>query len=205
MTTGSALRQDDYAWDDYRQWSDDRRWEILDGEAFAMTPAPSMRHQDVVAQLHVQLEAHFAGKTCRVVLSPADVKLSEHDVVQPDLAVVCDPKQIKPSHVEGAPTLIIEVLSPSTEVFDRRRKMALYARSGVKEVWLVRPYPSLIEVYVLDGSSYRLVHALDKTDKIQSHSFPELSLDLERIFDFPLEAGEAVAMVKAGHPPYATR
>ena len=163
MTTGSALKQDDYAWDDYRQWTDDRRWEILDGEAFAMTPAPSMRHQDVVAQLHVQLEAHFAGKTCRVVLSPADVKLSEHDVVQPDLAVVCDPRKIKPSHVEGAPTLIIEVLSPSTEVFDRRRKMVLYARSGVKEVWLVRPYPSLIEVYVLDGPSYRLAHAFDNT------------------------------------------
>ena len=80
-----------------------------------------------------------------------DSGLSEEDIVQPDLIVVCDANRIKPTHIEGPPTLVIEVLSPSTQAYDRVRKLRLFAASGVQEVWLVTPHPSLVEVLTLDG------------------------------------------------------
>jgi len=69
---------------------------------------------------------------CPVYPAPMDLKLSDRDVVQPDILVVCDPKQIKKTHVEGPPFLLIEILSFSTLLHDRGRKLELYARSGVQ-------------------------------------------------------------------------
>jgi len=115
--------------------------------------------------------------------------------------VVCEKGKIKPTHIEGAPTLVVEILSPSTEVKDRGKKMEAYARSGVREVWLVTPYPSLIEVYWLDGETYRRVHVFSKESEFKSPTFPDLPLDLKTLFDFPLEPGEKIRVVKESPPP----
>ena len=98
-------------------------------------------------------------------VAPTDVKLSEEDIVQPDLIVVCDANRIKPTHIEGPPTLVIEVLSPSTQAYDRVRKLRLFAASGVQEVWLVTPHPSLVEVLTLDGASYRIAGGYTRDEK----------------------------------------
>jgi Uma2 family endonuclease len=101
-----------FSWRDYRSWPDDERWELIDGVPVAMAPAPSIAHQRVVGRLHARLAALLAGQPCEPFVAPVDVKLSEHDVVQPDVAVVCRPEQITDTPIEGAPGLVFEVLSP---------------------------------------------------------------------------------------------
>jgi Uma2 family endonuclease len=194
-----------YTWDDYRRWEDGKRWEVIGGEAFAMMPAPSTRHQGIVGEISRQLGDYCRGKSCRPFVSPIDVKLSEEDMVQPDVIVVCDRSQTTRTHIEGAPALVIEVLSESTALYDRGRKMALYARSGVKEVWLVTPYPSVLEVYVLADGGYRLQAVYGKDDTLVSPAFAELKLALASVFDFPLEPGEEVQLVREGRPAAAAR
>ena len=169
-----------------------------------MSPSPTVRHQMVQARLVSALDRFLRGRPCRTISSPMDVKLSDTDVVQPDVLVVCRPQQIKATHIEGAPALVIEILSDSTEPHDRGIKMRLYAAHGVPEVWLVRPHPSLVEVYRLDGRSYRLVATHMPPGKLSSPGFPKLKLKLKAVFDFPLEDGEKVDMVKEAHPPYGS-
>lgn len=194
-----------YTWGDYRSWSDDRRWEIIGGEAYAMTPAPPTRHQGVVGELFAQLRSFLGGKGCRVFVAPIDVKLTEEDVVQPDIVVVCDKAKIKLTHINGAPTLVVEVLSLSSALQDRGRKLNLYAQHGVKEVWIVTPYPSLVEVLQLSGDFYRMVGAYGAEDVLRSAIFRSLRIGLAPVFDFPLEPGEKVGMVKEQRPPYVAK
>ncbi len=124
--------------------------------------------------------------------------------MQPDIVVVCDQDRIKPTHIEGAPTLVVEILSPSTELHDRMRKLPLYAKSGIGEVWLVTPYPWLVEIFQLDGARYLFHGAYSKNDKLRSPTFPKLKVNLSKVFDLPLEPGEEVMMVKESRPPYGT-
>jgi len=203
--SGPARKHSTYGWQDYRNWPREQRWEIVSGEAYAMTPAPSTRHQHVVGALFSALHRHFEGKECRPFVAPIDVRLSEQDVVQPDIAVVCAGDRIKPTHIEGAPTLVVEVLSPSSELHDRVRKMALYAQAVVREVWLVTPYPWLAEVFVLDGDSYRLKSCYSKKDTLESPTFTGLAVELRPVFDFPIPPDERIDLVKEGRPEYATR
>ena len=198
----AARKKSAYTWSDYQSWDDGQRWEVIGGEAHAMSPAPGTRHQRVQLELAVQLAAYFRGKKCQVFPAPTDVKLSEGDVVQPDIAVVCERNKVKPTHIEGSPTLVVEILSPSTAAFDRVRKLPLYAASGVREVWLVTPYPWLAEVFVLDGQSYRLDQAYSKDGVLRSRVFRGLTIRLAQVFDYPIDPGERVEMVKEGRPPY---
>ncbi len=202
MSEATARKIDYFTWDDYKSWNDGKRWAIIAGEAFAMSPAPSLRHQSISIELAAQFQDYFRGKTCKVFPAPTDVKLSEEDVVQPDLLVVCDKNQMKGTHIEGPPTLVVEILSPSTEQFDRTRKLQLYARSGVKEVWLITPYPWLAEVFVLDGETYRLLGAYQEDEILESRTFPDLTIALAEIFDYPIDPSERIEMVKEGRPPY---
>jgi Uma2 family endonuclease len=204
MSNLAVARDDHFTWDLYRTWPDDERWELIEGVAYSMTPAPRTRHQGIALELGKKLSLHFEGKGCTPFIAPVDVRLSEEDVVQPDLLVVCDRDKIKPTHIEGAPTLVVEILSPSTEVKDRGAKMDLYARSGVSEVWIVTPYPSLIEVYSLTEQGYRLVKAYSKEETLHSEAFKDLEITLEPIFNFPLEPGEEIRVVRESPAVYGT-
>ena len=168
-----------------------------------MSQAPLIRHQWVQQKLSCLSGNYFADKKCNVFPAPTDVKLTEEDIVQPDLLVVCDKNKIKRTHIEGAPTLVIEILSPSSITYDRVHKMQLYAKSKVKEVWLITPYPWLAEVYVLDGNGYRLSNSYEKTDILKSKIFPDLKVKLEQIFDFHIDKEEQISIIKEGKPPYS--
>ena len=196
-----------YTWDDYRAWPDDERWEIIGGEAYAMSPAPSVRHQVIQGNLFRALAAYFDGKPCRPLLAPLDVKLSDLTVLQPDIAVVCRKEQLKRTHIEGAPALVVEIVSESSALRDRTLKMRAYARHGIAEVWLVTPYPSVAEVFRLDGATYRLAGSYMRADTLKSPGFPKLRVKLEDVFDFPLDPDEKAAMaVREGPAPaYGTK
>lgn len=190
------------SWSDYQTWSDDERWEIIDGFPYAMS-APRVSHQAVIGNLFLLIGTFFRGKTCRAFLSPIDVRLSEYNAVQPDLVVVCRPEIVTQTHIDGPPTLVVEVLSPSTQRHDRVRKLRLYASFGIEEYWLIQPSPALVEVLSLDGDTYRVAASYTEVDTLKSPRFPELILPLSEVFEGVLE--EPIDEVRETPPPYPHR
>jgi Uma2 family endonuclease len=155
---------------DYRSWPENVRYELLNGTAFLMSPAPSRQHQELLGELFYQVRAGLDGKPCRAFIAPLDVRLpkgTEQDdsidtVVQPDLLVVCDRAKVDDRGVRGAPDWIVEVLSPATAAHDQTIKLAAYERAGVPEVWLVHPVDRVLSIYRLAGASFArpLIHEL---------------------------------------------
>jgi Uma2 family endonuclease len=158
-----ALRDHEHhTYGDYLHWPDDVRYELIDGDAYLMAPAPTLDHQDVAGEIYFQLRQALSGKPCRAFIAPVDVRLPKGDeaderidtVVQPDVLVVCDESKLDRRGVRGAPDLVVEVLSPSTASHDQLRKRGVYERAGVQEYWLVHPTDRVISVYRLTGSEY---------------------------------------------------
>ena len=171
---------------DYLRMPDDRnRREILGGDLY-VTPAPSPGHQRVVASLltllHTYLATHPLGK---LYLSPVDVVLSDIDVVQPDLIFVAADRLliVTSTAIQGPPDLVIEVLSPSTTRLDRGRKMETYAHFGVLEYWIADPDARTLEIFRLEGATYSPVQAAGTPPGPRSLLFPDLTFDLQNLWD----------------------
>lgn len=175
---------------DYLALTDGRRYELIDGELRAMT-SPSPRHQEISGELLRQLANFLEGKKCRVYPAPFDVRLFEQEgdapedittVVQPDLLVVCDPSKIDDHGCKGAPDLIIEILSPSTQRHDRLVKLNLYQRAGVKEYWIVSPESQTAEVLLLENGSLILHELYTQKDIAKVHTLEGCFLELSKVF-----------------------
>lgn len=188
MSAASPLdRLHTYA--DLRTWPDDVRWELIEGQAFAMT-APSWQHQGVCTNLILQIGAHFRGQGCRVFPAPFDIRLPENDepddairtVLQPDLSVVCDARKLDSRGCRGAPDFVIEILSPSTAARDHVIKRALYERHGVREYWLVHPLDRVVTIYRAADSVFGPAQTIAATGKLTSPSFPGLEVDWDEVF-----------------------
>ena len=150
-----------HCYGDYLTWPEDSRYELIDGHAYAMSPAPDLAHQDVAGEIYLQTRLALRQQACRAFIAPVDVRLPERDeaderidcVVQPDVLVVCDPAKLDRRGVRGAPDWIVEVLSPSTAGHDQILKRDLYERHGVREYWLVHPVDRIVSIYRwLDGA-----------------------------------------------------
>ena len=137
---------------DYAVLPDDgRRYELHEGE-LSVTPAPGATHQRVILKLGVALDAHVRARGLgEIFIAPFDVILSDTTVVQPDIMYVATDRSARASErgIEGAPTLVIEVLSPSTTRVDRQTKLELYARHDIPWYWIVEPDSRVVEVYKL--------------------------------------------------------
>ena len=160
---GLALRDQCYhTYGDYLAWPEDLRYELIDGMAYLMAPAPTLEHQEVVGEIYFQLRQALAGKSCRVFVAPVDVrfpKANETDeqvdtVLQPDVLVVCDLSRLDRRGVRGAPDLVVEVLSSSTASHDHVWKRRVYERAGVSEYWLVHSTDRMLTVYRLQDGEY---------------------------------------------------
>ncbi len=147
-----------YTYKEYCSWPDDERWELIDGVAYNMSPAPTSNHQRLSFELARQIGNFLESRQCKAFSAPFDVFLpvfpikSENEidtVVQPDISVICDKSKIIEKGCLGAPDLIIEILSPSTSKRDLNEKFGLYERSGVKEYWVVDPGNKYIRVFHL--------------------------------------------------------
>jgi Uma2 family endonuclease len=186
MSPSTALnRTARYTWADYRSWPEDERWELIDGVAYDMSAAPSIRHQDVVLGLSSRLEQQLRGRPCRPFIAPIDVRLSDADVVQPDILVVCDLAKVTPSHIEGAPDLIVEVLSPGTSAKDLRPKKALYERAGVSEYLIVDPleHYAIRFLFGADGFDKGTVFACDEV--LTFATLADVEVPLWEVFGLP--------------------
>jgi Uma2 family endonuclease len=158
----SLQSQRRFTYGDYLTWPEGERWELIDGIAYAMSPAPSRSHQDWVGSLYRQIADFLDGNPCRVYIAPFDVRLPERSeadaevvtVVQPDLSVICDPAKLDEAGCRGAPDWIIEVLSPGTAAKDQIVKKALYERHGVREYWLVHPVDHVLSRYRLESDGF---------------------------------------------------
>ena len=179
---GSTAEKRIFTYTDYKSWPDEERWEIIDGEAYNMTPAPTVRHQRISANLFSIFTAYFKGKQCRPFYAPMDVVLDDFNVVQPDLLVICDPNKITEANIQGSPDLVVEILSPSTKLKDKREKKALYERFGVREYLIVYPEDEMVEQYRL--LDVRYVSDVFNWDQILSlFAFPDLELQLCDVFE----------------------
>jgi len=164
---------------DYAALPDDgRRYQILDGELFEI-PTTGSRHQEISGNLMVAIYAHVkAHGLGKVLPAPLDVILSDTSIVQPDLVFVAVDRlgRVSARGIEGAPTLAIEILSPTTAALDRRRKRDLYARHGVTYYWIVDGDARTIEMYRLAGETYELLARATGDAPVSVEPFPGLSL-----------------------------
>lgn len=151
-----ALHKDArYTYRDYLSWPEGERYELIEGVAYAMAPAPLLKHQELVGEIFFQLRAQLEGRPCRPFIAPVDVRLPEpgqeedqtSTVVQPDVFVVCDEAKLDARGVRGAPDFVGEVLSPATATRDHLEKKRVYERAGVREYWLVHPTDRLLTLY----------------------------------------------------------
>jgi Uma2 family endonuclease len=178
-------RKGDWKYEDYAALpEDEHRYEVVDGVLY-MSPAPNMDHQGIVLRIAYYLLTYieFAGLG-RVFTAPADVELSERDVVQPDVFVVLNEHldRLFKSHVIGAPDLVVEVSSPSTVRHDLTEKLLAYARAGVPEYWVVNPDAETVEVLLLEDGAYSSLGVFYGRSVLPSRVAPDMPVKVEQFF-----------------------
>lgn len=174
-----------YTYGDYRSWPEDVRYELIDGTAWRMAPAPGRRHQELVGEIFFQARQALDGHPCRAYVAPFDVRLPKGDeaddtvdtVVQPDVLVVCDPDKLDDAGLRGAPDWVVEVLSPATAAHDQTRKLAAYERAGVAEVWLIHPGDRTLTRYRLADGFYGRPEIQELEGITAVATLPEIKID----------------------------
>lgn len=173
-----------HTYSEYLTWPDDVRYELIDGQAITMAPAPNLDHQDIVGELFYQIRQQLEGKPCRPFIAPVDVRLPRGDeanddidtVVQPDVIIVCDPGKLDRRGVRGAPDWVAEVLSPSTAAHDQVVKRRLYERAGIPEYWLVHPSDRTLTIYTLRDGAYGRPDIFELKESTRLQTMPELEI-----------------------------
>ena len=170
-------------YEDYASLPDDERCELIDGELIPM-PSPKEIHQKILKLMTLRFFSVEARGLGTFYFAPFDVILSRFNVVQPDLIFISNARAhiITEDNIQGAPDLLVEILSPSTERRDRIVKRNLYARHGVGEYWLVDPYAKTITVLILGANGYDTYAVFGEGDILTSPALPGFALNLSELF-----------------------
>ena len=180
-----------FTYGDYLKWDDDERWELIDGVAYNMTPAPVRFHQQVSGDLFRQFANFFLNTSCKAYPAPFDVRLPEtgesdeaiRTVVQPDISVVCDASKLDVQGCKGSPDLIVEVLSPATARKDSKEKFLRYERAGVREYWIADPAGRTVTVFKLSEEGlFGRPDVYGEEEKIKVGIFDGLEIELQTVF-----------------------
>lgn len=164
-----------YTYDDYVVW--EGSWELIYGQAYAMSPAPMIKHQTISNKIARYLDESLEECERCTALLPVDWKIDEHTTVQPDNSVICHiPKH--EAFIEQAPELIFEILSKSTASKDINLKFKLYEQEGVKYYVIVNPEGDIAKIYVLKEGRY--IKVCDTSDKTITFELEACSIE----FDF---------------------
>jgi Uma2 family endonuclease len=202
---GVPQKKDDrnYTYNDYCSWPEDERWELIEGTAYDMSPAPSWNHQEISAFIFTKLYNFLEKQPCKVFAAPFDVLLPVepvekegkiNTVVQPDISIICDPRKKTEKGCLGAPDLIVEILSPSTSKKDLNEKFRLYEKHRVKEYWIVDPGNKYIRIFHLqkgadkkgqfdDGTLIPPANWRDENTIAESRLFKGFSVDVKELFE----------------------
>lgn len=177
------------------------RYELINGNVVMMSPRPRLDHITVSGNIFAVFWHYLRGKPCRAFGDGADVFLDDKNHFIPDAMIVCNKDIIKDNYIDGAPDLVVEVLSPSTARQDRFRKKFAYEKAGVKEYWIVDAFYKYVEVYynkngnlILDKIYYYIDDNTDTTDnsfddtidisnKIKVSICDNLIVNLEDVFE----------------------
>ncbi|OOO00277.1 MAG: hypothetical protein ATN35_08205 [Epulopiscium sp. Nele67-Bin004] len=147
------------------------------------------RHSEIIGNIYVQFRNYLKGKRCKVFTDNIDVYLDggRHNFVVPDLSILCEPDKFSQSGYHGVPSLIVEVISPSSTKVDRGMKFNLYESYGVPEYWLIDPLSGCVEQYVLQDGNYMLLNVeydeADRAGSIVPTIFDNLEIDIVDIFE----------------------
>jgi Uma2 family endonuclease len=179
-----------YTYADYLLWQFEERVELLRGKIRRMT-APSRKHQDVSQNLSVLLGNALWKNPCKVYVAPFDVRLTRmrndkevKTVVQPDLCVICNPTKLDDRGCNGAPDLIIEILSPGNSRTEMRDKFELYQEAGVLEYWIANPSEKMIQVFRLDEQGHYVGSpAVFEGDLLTTPIVPNLEVNVTEVFE----------------------
>ena len=161
-------------------------YQLING-TLHMSPAPTRFHQHVSLNLtNIVYNWINSSGSGFIYNAPFDVYLDEFNVFQPDLVYV-SPKNLHiltDAGVEGAPDLIVEILSPSTRKIDLGPKKKIFAKYGVKEFWAVDPNSRQVQKFELEKSVDSPSDSYDENDTLESAILPGLKIDLNKIFDY---------------------
>jgi Uma2 family endonuclease len=175
-----------YTYADYLEWEGPERYQLINGEVFQMA-SPSVAHQALLMGLSSKFDNWLQGKPCKVFASPLDVRLfpkkdnSDNTVVQPDLLVVCDKDKLGKGSVNGAPDLIIEIVSPSNTHSEMFLKFHYYMKAEVREYWMIDPQEKKALVHIYDNGHY-VSTAYDENGCISVTVLPGLNIVLEDLW-----------------------
>lgn len=184
MTMTKTLANAKFTYQGYLHMSEDKRYEIIEGEFF-MVPSPNEHHQRISRELEYALLGYVKkNKSGFVYYAPFDVVFSDEDVVQPDIVYVSKERKniITKNNIQGAPDLIVEILSPKIEYRDREIKRKLYFKYGVKEYWIADPVKQTIEVLSLTKNGYKTENVYPMDAILYSPLLKGLEIDLNFVF-----------------------
>lgn len=175
----------EYNYSDYMKWQIQERVELIMGKIFPMS-APTTLHQHIVGEIFFNMYSYFQHKSCEAFLSPIDVRLPVgkkeniyKTVVQPDLCVVCDQVKIEEKGINGAPDLVVEILSPSNRQIEMYEKFEAYQASLVREYWIIHPGEHWMLQYVLtENNLFELHKKHENLSRVASVIFPNLIVDM---------------------------
>lgn len=164
--------------------ADGECYEIVQG-VLVMSPSPEDIHQDVISLLKMYLcQIVRVPKLGIVYSAPFDVELSPHNVFQPDILIVLNEhlERVQRTHVVGAPDLVVEVVSPSSKLYDRVNKHMAYEQAGIPEYWMVYPSQQYIELFVLEQGKYRSLGIFRDQQTLPSRIVPQLTTPVASFF-----------------------
>ncbi len=169
----------------------DERYEIIGGVRYDFLTSPKFSHQDALGRLHLAFHS-ACSEDGIILLAPMDVHFDEENILQPDILYIRGENKgiIRDGYVYGAPDLVVEILSGSTEQRDKTIKKSTYERFGVGEYWLVDPVYRLVEQFAIVEGQYHLLATLSEEDKLVSATVPCLTVDLSAVFVEEEEAGK---------------
>jgi Uma2 family endonuclease len=174
------------AYADWLQFPEDdgRLYEIVHGELL-VSPTPSVAHQRISRRLVVLIDGYLAKTgSGEVFHAPTGVRLRDDVVLEPDLVVVLreHADRIAEQAIEGAPDLVVEILSPGTAGRDLGIKRDAFAEAGIPEYWIVDPDAETIEVLALSGDGYRRAGRYGRGETLRSPGLATLAIDLSDVF-----------------------
>ena len=179
-----------YTYWDYLNFQFAERVELIKGKILKMAPAPNIAHQTVSLGITNRFVRAFLNQKCKILVAPVDVKLpipkgiKDSTVVQPDLLIVCDESKLDERCCNGAPDLVVEILSKSNQKHDLHTKFDLYEEAGVKEYWIADMQNKSILVYTLKDGKYIGLRPFAEDMNVESVLFPFLRFNVGELFDF---------------------
>jgi len=182
-----AAEKKKYTIEDYKMLEEGSPFQLINYDLI-MSPSPTPVHQAISLRITNALFNFLESKGNKgfLVSAPMDVKFDEGNVLQPDVLYISEQRkaELVKDIIEGAPDLVVEILSPSNAYYDLRQKKDIYQKYSVKEYIIVDPIAFNCELYVLKNGVYQLHQKAEKTEKLNSVLLSELTFELNKIFDF---------------------